>query len=215
MFQADIVSASTVALFVTIDVLIAAAIQESGCPTCGAALHASHYQRKARGLPELLESALTRRLSWCCSRDGCRHRVTPPSVRFLGRLVYAAPAVLAVLSTDPSSPEETRLRHAFECSRRSVTRWRSAFSEIWSTPTGRAVSGSLGLDDQQRQQPRLVLSRWGDRWPYVGVMWLLLIHPLTGGTGWEMDGQRRWPLDPQSMHFDRELRTLQDLPIAR
>jgi len=27
-------------------------------------------------------------LSFCCDRDGCRKRVTPPSVRFLGRKVY-------------------------------------------------------------------------------------------------------------------------------
>jgi hypothetical protein len=215
MFQADILSASSLALFATIDVLIASAIKDNDCPICGAALHAGHYKRKPRGLPGPLESAMTRRLSWCCSRDGCRHRVTPPSLRFLGRLVHAAPAVMAVLSTDVSSPDESRLRQLFECSRRSVTRWRSRFAGMWSTPTGRTISGSLGLDDEQRQQPRQVLSRWGDRWPYVGVMWLLLIHPLTGGTGWEKDGQRCGPLDPQNMHFAQELRALQDLPNAR
>jgi hypothetical protein len=214
MFKADIVSASTLVLFVTIDVLIATAIRHNGCPKCEGALHASHFQRKPRGLSGPLESTMTRRLSWCCSRDGCRHRVTPPSVRFWGRLVYAAPAVVAMLSTESSSPEESRLIQVIECSMRTVTRWRTAFVGIWSTPTGRAIGGSLGLDDHERRQPRRVLSLWGDRWPSAGVMWLLLIHPLTGGRGWETDGQRQGPLDPQSMHFDRELRALQDLPHA-
>jgi nicotinamide riboside kinase len=41
-------------------------------------------------------------------------------------------------------------------------------------------------------------------------MWQLLIHPLTGGTRWEADGQRIGPLAPQRMNFDHHLRTLQD-----
>ena len=31
-----------------------------------------------------LAEAFGRRFSLCCGRDGCRHRATPPSVRFLG-----------------------------------------------------------------------------------------------------------------------------------
>jgi hypothetical protein len=81
---------------------------------------------------------------------------------------------------------------------------------VWATPTGRTIAGSITLDEQQRQQPRRMLALWGDRWPYVAVMWQLLIHPLTGGTRWETDGQRMGPLDPQKMGFDRHLRALQD-----
>ena len=36
------------------------------------------------------------RLSFCCDRDGCRKRVTPPSVRFLGRKVFLAVAVILI-----------------------------------------------------------------------------------------------------------------------
>lgn len=209
MVDTEILSASSVITMVAIDALIAAAIKAMGCPTCGGALHAGHYPRKPRG-HEPLEAAMTHRWSWCCGQDGCRGRVTPPSVWFWGRLVYVAGSVLALVRTEARSPEETRLRLAIGASRQSLRRWRERFSTVWATPTGRTIAGSLPLDEQQRQQPRRVLALWGDRWPYVGVMWQLLIHPLTGGRRWEIDGQRLGPLSPQRMKFDHLLRTLQD-----
>lgn len=209
MFEPDVLSASTVTTMVAIDALIAFAIKGMGCPTCGSALHAGHYPRKPRG-HEPLEAAMTQRWSWSCSRDGCRGRVTPPSVWFWGRLVYIAGAVLALVSTEARSPEETRLRLAFGASRQSVRRWRERFGAVWATPTGRTIAGSIPLDEQERKQPRRMLSLWGDRWPYVVAMWQLLIHPLTGGTRWEANGQRIGPLAPQRMNFDHHLRTLQD-----
>ena len=36
------------------------------------------------------------RFSFCCDRDGCRKRVTPPSVRFLGRKVYLGAVVILI-----------------------------------------------------------------------------------------------------------------------
>ena len=34
--------------------------------------------------------------SFCCDREGCRKRVTPPSVRFLGRKVYLHAVIILV-----------------------------------------------------------------------------------------------------------------------
>ena len=65
-----------------------------GCPHCGRRLDRSDFPRKPRGIPTAWEAAFSRRMSLCCSRDGCRKRLTPPSVRFLGRRVYAAFVVL-------------------------------------------------------------------------------------------------------------------------
>src|SRR5262249_9500492 len=42
-----------------------------------------------------------RRFSLCCRRDGCRRRLTPESVRFLGRKVYLA--FLVVLASSMAS----------------------------------------------------------------------------------------------------------------
>lgn len=82
--------------------------QGGGCPRCGERLDRADFPRKPRGIPADWEGLFSRRFSLCCSREGCRRRVTPPSVRFLGRRVYAAVVVLAaslsalVASTVPS-----------------------------------------------------------------------------------------------------------------
>jgi hypothetical protein len=64
--------------------------RRGGCPHCGRRLDRADFPRKPRGLPAGWEEAFSRRLSLCCSRDGCRKRLTPRSVRFLGRRVYVA-----------------------------------------------------------------------------------------------------------------------------
>jgi hypothetical protein len=66
----------------------AAAVAAQGCQFCGGPLHAANYRRKARGgLFVKLAGSLVRH-SLCCGRRGCRRRVKPPSLRFLGRRVY-------------------------------------------------------------------------------------------------------------------------------
>jgi hypothetical protein len=68
--------------------------RRGGCPHCGRRLDRADFPRKARGVPPVWEAAFSRRLSLCCSRDGCRKRLTPPSARFLGRRIYVAFVVL-------------------------------------------------------------------------------------------------------------------------
>jgi hypothetical protein len=50
---------------------------------CGGRLHSAHYLRKPRGTPVQIPEQECLRISFCFDRDGCRKRVTPPSVRFL------------------------------------------------------------------------------------------------------------------------------------
>jgi len=69
--------------------------QRQGCPSCGGRLDRADFPRKPRGLPAEAEVFFERRYALCCSREGCRRRTLPPSVRFLGRIVYVALAVLA------------------------------------------------------------------------------------------------------------------------
>lgn len=68
--------------------------QQGGCAECGGRLDRADFPRKPRGIPAAWESIFSRRFSLCCSAEGCRKRLTPASVRFLGRRVYAAVAVL-------------------------------------------------------------------------------------------------------------------------
>jgi hypothetical protein len=82
----------------TIDREIVERAAEERCRDCGGPLHRGDYPRKPRaGLFALAAGAWERRFSLCCGREGCRHRATPPSVRFLGRRVYAG-AVLILVS---------------------------------------------------------------------------------------------------------------------
>ena len=67
-----------------IDQDLAETTRKKACP-CGGRLHCANYPRKPRGTPVQLPEPQRLRLSFCCDRDGCRKRVTPPSVRFLGR----------------------------------------------------------------------------------------------------------------------------------
>jgi hypothetical protein len=62
------------------------------CALCGSPLDASNFLRKTRGMGNQSE----KRFSICCRRVGCRHRVTLPSLRFMGRKVHAAWRVVMV-----------------------------------------------------------------------------------------------------------------------
>ena len=80
-------SASFWSFLLAVDEDLAAETRKKGCP-CGGRLHCANYPRKPKGTPAQLPEPQRLRLSFCCDRDGCRKRVTPPSVRFLGRKVY-------------------------------------------------------------------------------------------------------------------------------
>ena len=78
-----------------VDEAIVARAAEEPCRDCGGPLHRGDYPRKPRG-GRLAGAAevFTRRFSLCCGREGCRHRATPPSVRFLGRRIYVGAVVI-------------------------------------------------------------------------------------------------------------------------
>ena len=79
----------------TIDAAIVERAAQEPCGDCGGPLYRGDYARKPRGgLLAIAAEAFGRRFSLCCGRDGCRHRATPPSVRFLGRRVYVAAIVV-------------------------------------------------------------------------------------------------------------------------
>ena len=74
---------------------LADAVRAAGCG-CGGRLDRARYPRKPRGGPPGLGAEYEWRLSFCCARDGCRRRLTPPSVRYLGRRVYLGVVVVLV-----------------------------------------------------------------------------------------------------------------------
>ena len=98
---------------------------------CGGHLHSANYPRKPRGGRGELPEQYGSRLSFCCERDGCRKRATPPSVRFLGRKVYLAAVVtlVAAMRQGPSARRVRELSELFGADRRTISRWRVFWAE--------------------------------------------------------------------------------------
>lgn len=123
-----------------VDKDFASEVQSRGCEHCGAALHRGDYSRKPRGGP-----SWDRRFSFCCSREGCRKRATPPSVRFLGRKVYVGIVVVLVsaMMHGPSDRRLERLRQELPIDRRTLKRWLQWWTQIfvhlafWKSQRGR------------------------------------------------------------------------------
>ena len=94
---------------------------------CAGRLDVANYPRKTRGVGTGWPDGYERKFSFCCSTEGCRQRSTPPSVRFLGRRVYAgAVVVLACAMQQGATPVRAkRLRELLGVSLRTLARWRS------------------------------------------------------------------------------------------
>lgn len=128
------------ALLLRIDHELADQTRAAGC-CCGGALHRADYPRKPRGCPVQTRHEYSSRLSFCCSR--CRKRWTSRSVRFLGRRVFVALAmVLGSAQRAGASPVAAQLGAALGASRRTVQRWRTWWLEgLPATPLWRALAG--------------------------------------------------------------------------
>lgn len=106
-----IVDASLLHRLYLLDKQIAEQVRAKGCPHCGAALHSACYQRKPRGICRSVLAEHDRiRLSFCCARDGCRRRCTPPSVRFLGPKVYLGVVITLICALEQGLTPRRRAR---------------------------------------------------------------------------------------------------------
>jgi hypothetical protein len=130
LYQTVLRDSSFFALLLQLDQDLAAEARAAGC-ACGGALHGARYPRKPRGGPDGLGVEHCVRLSFCCSVEGCRKRVTPRSLRFLGRKVFFGVWVLLlpVLRDGPTRERLRRLEEVFRVSRRTLLRWRRFWRE--------------------------------------------------------------------------------------
>jgi len=136
MYHELLFDATFWAFLLGIDQELAEAARAEKCPSCGCHLHHANYPRKPRG-PRNLPEEYRYRLSFCCAGDGCRKRVTPPSVRFLGRKVYLG-AVVILVSAMRQGPTPRRVRELtelFGADRRTIYRWRDFWNEHFPKTT--------------------------------------------------------------------------------
>lgn len=132
---------------VALDEAISEHVQAGRCQHCGGRLDRADYARKPRG-GCLAPGAETwcRRLSLCCAQEGCRRRSTPPSVRFLGRRVYAEVVVVLASMAALATDQACAVRTATGVPARTVRRWRA----WWR---GAFLAGALWRDCQARMVP--------------------------------------------------------------
>ena len=122
-------------LLLRIDMEMAEQAQAQGCP-CGGALHKANYPRKPRACPTEVRSDYASRFSFCCSQ--CRKRTTSMSVRFLGRRVYVALAVV-LMSRRVGTSALATLSGVLAIPSRTILRWQHWWTGIFpATPLWQA-----------------------------------------------------------------------------
>jgi hypothetical protein len=174
-----------------IDRAIVDRVAEEPCRDCGGPLYRGDFPRKPRGgLLAILAEGFDRRFSLCCGRDGCRHRTTPPSVRFLGRRVYVGAVAVVTSALAMTAMAAGAIVRATgvpaRTTRRWVGWWRGPFTE--SSPFV-DLSARLVPAPARSRLPASLLERFaGD--PSERVTKLLgWLAPLTttscpGGSRW-------------------------------
>ena len=164
----------------TEDARTAAAVKAAHCPDCGGRLDQANYPRKPRGgevgaAGEIFD----RRRSFCCRREGCRHRRTPASLVFLGRRVYLAVAIVVAawrstvtVTPPPASPP-----------RRTLRRWLAWFAvELpttrWFTTVRARLSPPMEPDERL---PGALVERFQEHHPITEaiIATLRLLAPLS------------------------------------
>jgi hypothetical protein len=165
-------------LLLRIDCEFAAQRRADGC-RCGGNLHCADYPRKPRGIPTSLRPAHSSRLSLCCAV--CRTRSTPLSVRFLGRRVYLALAVVLVsASRTEATATGVRLGVELGVARQTMQRWQVWWTEQFPlTPLWRATCARFMPPADVLGFPATLLERFTGS-PANSLMRLLVfLSPVT------------------------------------
>jgi hypothetical protein len=173
-----------------VDQAIVARAAAERCRDCGGPLHRGDYPRKPRlGLLALGADGWDRRFSLCCGREGCRHRATPPSVRFLGRRVYVGAVVILasalVFAVVSGGAVVRAIGVPARTTRRWLRWWRGPF--VASAPFV-DLSARLVPAPDRRSLPASLLDRLASDLPSCVAKLLAWLAPLTTVTS--PDGSR-------------------------
>ena len=165
-------------ILLRIDEELAAATQASRC-ACGGVLHRANYPRKPRACPQALRTDFDWRFSFCCA--DCRKRTTSTSVRFLGRRVYLALAVvLGSARHAGQNPAAASLSHALNVPVRTLRRWRHWWSELFPrTGLWQALGARFMPPVSTGQFPAGLLERFAGDDAEQLLRFLDFLRPLT------------------------------------
>ena len=183
MYSALLADATFHELLLAYDRDLADTAREAGC-ACGGMLHSAKYPRKPRPRLRQLRPEHNLRFSFCCAVDGCRSRSTPPSLRFLGRKVYLAVAVvlISIMRHGTSKPRMRRLTEAIGVDRRTIARWRvwwcDAFRATGFWQIARAAFMPPVAEDGL---PARLLERFAGSAAERMLSLLRFLGPITGG----------------------------------
>jgi len=166
-----------------LDRLITEQVRQAQCTLCFGNLNQANFPRKPRGVPEGTNPDYHIRFSLCCGTEGCRKRVTPPSMRFLSRKVYSSVVIFLIFlfkpKTDESRIEKINALLGTTLSVETLRRWRYFWTkEIPQTHTWRRLALSHTLS---QSLPVSLLAQFQQSLNQSLKMGLNLILPLTAG----------------------------------
>jgi len=171
-------------LLLVFDQDIAISARREPCLLCSGMLHSARYRRKPRGRPAGLGGEYDWRFSFCCARDGCRARRTPPSFRFLGRKVYFATMVvlIAIMREGATAARMRRLSGLLGVNRRTVERWRAWWRDTFTaSPFWQIGRATFMPPVDQDRLPASLIERFTGSGAEQLIALLRLIAPITGG----------------------------------
>jgi len=171
-------------LLLVFDQDIAISARQEPCLLCRGVLHSARYRRKPRGRPAGLGEEHDWRFSFCCARDGCRTRRTPPSFRFLGRKVYLAAMVvlIAIMREGATAARMRQLYALVGVSRRTVERWRRWWRDTFTaSPFWQIGRATFMPPVDQDRLPASLIERFTGSDAERLIALLRFIAPITGG----------------------------------
>lgn len=133
MYQKILTDPKFFLLLFKYDLERASELHSMPCKHCGGKLDWANYARQPRGGPPDLDEKCKVRFSLCCRNEGCRKRVMPPSLRFLGARVYfSAIFSLVIALSQGARPEKIeKIQKEFNISHQTFLRWRQWWKEVF------------------------------------------------------------------------------------
>ena len=183
MCHAQLADPNFFRLLLRIDEELAGDTRARGCP-CGGVLHRANYPRKPRAcLAEVLADFVFR-FSFCCGL--CRKRSTSLSVRFLGRRVYLALAVvLGSARHAGQTPAAAQIGQALGVSGRTLQRWRQWWRQQFPlTPLWQAAGARFMPPVDLTLLPASLLARFAGPAAESLMHCLVFLTPLS--VGWSI-----------------------------